>query len=366
MSASPSSRKLTTTLLLIVLTAAMTVGVWFLRPWKPVALAPAPPARTGRLRVHALGRLEPSGTVLQLAPRSGNDGAIVAELLVREGDDVRQGDVLAVFDNHARRKAALDQAIARRDAAVARLAQVQAGAKPGDIEAQEALVQLTIAEMEVAKRELERGRELRARDALSEEALALRQWAWDKLVLENRRAINQLAALREVRITDVAAAQEEIDAAAAAVELESLNVEVSRLVAPADGRVLRIHTWPGERVSELGLLELGDVRHMEAVAEVFEADVPLLREGMPATIRLDSSDDELHGTVSRIGHVVARKVVLTNDPVSDTDARVVEVRVQLDPDSVSRVERLSNARVEVFIDLTGNPPDAPRLSETTP
>jgi HlyD family secretion protein len=47
---------------------------------------------------------------------------------------------------------------------------------------------------------------------------------------------------------------------------------------------------------------------------------------------------------------VARKIVLTNDPVSDTDARVVEVRIDLEPESARRVERLSNARVEVFIE----------------
>ena len=39
--------------------------------------------------------------------------------------------------------------------------------------------------------------------------------------------------------------------------------------------------------------------------------------------------------------------MLTNDPVSDTDARVVEVRVDLDAAHLERVARLSNARVEI-------------------
>jgi HlyD family secretion protein len=41
--------------------------------------------------------------------------------------------------------------------------------------------------------------------------------------------------------------------------------------------------------------------------------------------------------------------VLTNDPVSDTDARVVEVRIDLKSDQIESVARLSNARVEVTI-----------------
>jgi hypothetical protein len=41
--------------------------------------------------------------------------------------------------------------------------------------------------------------------------------------------------------------------------------------------------------------------------------------------------------------------VLTNDPVSDTDARVVEVRIDLNSDQIESVTRLSNARVEITI-----------------
>ena len=51
-----------------------------------------------------------------------------------------------------------------------------------------------------------------------------------------------------------------------------------------------------------------------------------------------------------VGWQVGRRVVLDNDPVKDTDARVVEVRVKLDPAAAERVARLSYARVEVRID----------------
>jgi HlyD family secretion protein len=101
---------------------------------------------------------------------------------------------------------------------------------------------------------------------------------------------------------------------------------------------------------------------MQAVAEVFEGDVGLLSTGQGATVIVDGTRDELRGTIVELGSIVARKVVLTNDPVSDTDARVVEVRVQLEPSSSRRVERLSNARVEVTFD----PPSEPSGSPSTP
>jgi HlyD family secretion protein len=72
----------------------------------------------------------------------------------------------------------------------------------------------------------------------------------------------------------------------------------------------------------------------------------------PSTVRLFTGGAEpLKGEVAEIGMIVAKKDVLANDPVADTDARIVEVRVKLEPEAASTVQRLSNARVEVTIDV---------------
>jgi HlyD family secretion protein len=302
-------------------------------------------------RIHSLGRLEPAGTVLQLVPASGNEGAVVAELLVQEGDDVEAGSVLAVLDNHSRRSAALSEAKARLDAAEAKLKQVLAGAKAGDIEAQRAAVLLAEEQAKVARQELDRALSLHQRNALTDEQLGIKQWEYDRILLEQRRASGLLEGIREIRPTDVFAAEKEVATASAAVLRATQDLMASELRATSSGRILKIHAHPGERIGDQGVLEMGDVRHMQAVAEVYESDVARLEPGMPAQVVVDASGDRISGTVREIGNLVARKIVLTNDPVSDTDARVVEVRIQLDPGQVDRVARLSNARVEVFIDL---------------
>ncbi|OYW21582.1 MAG: hypothetical protein B7Z55_05640, partial [Planctomycetales bacterium 12-60-4] len=110
--------------------------------------------------VHALGRLEPRGTVLQISAPSGNEGARVVRLLVAEGADVAAGEVLAILDLHDRREAAVVEARARLRAAEAKLEQIRAGAKPGEIAAQAALVERMDAELELARKELDRAREL--------------------------------------------------------------------------------------------------------------------------------------------------------------------------------------------------------------
>ena len=307
-----------------------------------------PPQRT---HVYALGRLEPAGSILQLMPKSGNEGATIDQLLVKEGDEVEAGDTLAVLDNQARRVAALKESQARLEAAQARLLQIKAGVKAGDIEAQQAAVSLAEEQSKVASRELSREKELQKRNATTIEMVEQKQWEFDRLQLEVRRASAQLASLREIRDVDIRVAEKEVIAAEAAVVKADADADASQLRAPVAGRVLRIHTHPGERVSDVGILELGNVRQMQAVAEVFEADVSTLEVGMKAEIELEASSELLTGRIAEIGFIVARKIVLTNDPVSDTDARVVEVRVDLDAEHLERVARLSNARVEIRICL---------------
>lgn len=313
-----------------------------------IAVPEVPAPRT---QVHALGRLEPAGTILQLVPRSGNESAVVERLLVKEGDDVTAGATLAILDNQSRRTAALQEGLARLAAAEARLEQVKAGAKAGDIEAQLAALMLAETQSGVASRDLQRALELQQKKAITSELLDQKQWELDRMKIEQRRARGMLDSLREVRAVDVAVAEREIDAARAGVARAQADLDASSLPAPFSGRILQIHTRPGEKINERGVLEMGDVLRMQAVAEVFEADVSMLKIGMNAEIGIESSDQNIAGRIVEIGHLVSRKIVLTNDPVSDTDARVIEVRIDLDPNAITEVMRLANARVEVTIYL---------------
>jgi HlyD family secretion protein len=312
-----------------------------------------------RTHVHALGRLEPAGTILQLTPRSGNEGATVERLFVNEGDDVTSGTLLAVLDNQTKRQAALQEANARLAAAEARQLQIQAGAKVGDIEAQAASVRLFEEQSRFAYRDLQRAMELRKRNAIGEEQLDQKQWEYDRLLLEHRRGEGLLQSLKEVRTVDVNVAEKDVLAARAHAAAAQTDVEASEVRAPISGRILRIDAWPGERFSDRGIMEIANVREMQAVAEVFEGDIGRLKLGMEAEVRLDSSAGVFTGKVCQIGNAVARRVVLTNDPVSDTDARVVEVRVQLSEQDPEFLSRLSNARVEVHIDLRSSHDETP-------
>ena len=86
---------------------------------------------------------------------------------------------------------------------------------------------------------------------------------------------------------------------------------------------------------------------MEALVEVYESDIDRVRLGQTVTLTSENGgfDGSLRGTVRRISHQVRQREVLSTDPTGDADARVVEVRVRLDPSDGARVASLTGLKV---------------------
>jgi HlyD family secretion protein len=253
------------------------------------------------------------------------------------------------MDTYSRRLAAQGQEEARLATAVAKLNQVLKGNKLGDIEAAQALAESAERDLATKIRDRDRAESLKRNNAISDAEVDAYRLAHERAIATVRQTKAQLAAVREVREVDVELAKAEVRLAQSSVDLAKANVHATKIVAPCDGRILRIHVRPGEQISHDGLLELGRVDQMQAVAEVFEGDIPDLKAGYEAVVTIDTTGHRLNGRVREIGHLVARKAVLTNDPVSDTDARVVEVRIDLEQSPLEWITRLSNARVSIRI-----------------
>jgi HlyD family secretion protein len=157
----------------------------------------------------------------------------------------------------------------------------------------------------------------------------------------------------EVRSVDIQIAEAELAEAKANLRQAEAILETAYIRSPQAGQVLKIHTRPGETIRSmgdpLGILDLGQTRQMDAVAEVYESDVIKIRPGQRVTVRATSIAQTLQGTVTEIGHIVQRRNVINTDPTANIDARIVEVRVQLDEKSSQKVMNLTNLQVEVSI-----------------
>jgi HlyD family secretion protein len=350
----PSRRRSRSRLWLVLLiVGAAGAGVALRGPALNPSPKSAPVPRSLPIGVSALGRLAPESEVIALAPASGADGGRVDRLLVAVGQRVEAGEVVAILDPYTRRLASVRQAEAQVEVSRAKLAQAQAGPKPEDVKAQEALIDKYQAELRAAERDLGRSAQLLQKSASSRQDFDDQNLKYDQARESLNQARAQLAALKAIRPVDVKVAEAELAQARASLDVARADLQAVEVRSPITGRVLRIHAHPGEKAGESGIVEVGDTDVMHVVAEVYEEDVEKVRIGHAARVRVPSLGADLSGKVVRKDLVVARKVIFNNDPVADTDARVVEVRIRLAPEDGLKVAGLSNARAEVVIDVNG-------------
>jgi HlyD family secretion protein len=274
---------------LVLVIALLAVGRTITKP----AAAPPKPAVLSAPRVEAvsaLGTLQPGGDIRKLAaPTSAMGGSPrLLSLQVEEGQRVQQGQLLATFDSRPRLVADLAAVTARIDSLQ--------------------------AQIRMQRREVERYQRAASSGAA---ALVLLEEKKDDLVkLEGQ--------LRE-----------------ALAQRKGLQVDLadSELRAPLAGTVLKIHSRVGERPGNDGVLELGAGDQMEAVAEVYESDINRVKLGQRVSLVSENGgfSGSLEARVIRISPQVRQRAVLSTDPTGDADARVVEVRLALDPADAAKV-----------------------------
>lgn len=267
-------------------------------PPSPAAAEAAPAGATGSRSVAALGRLEPSGDVRRLAaPISGIGGSPrITALLVQEGDRVQAGQLLVRFDTAA------------------------------PLQAQASLLETRIAN-------------LRSRVALQTREI------------KRYRQLGRTGAIPSVdlddRETELLALQGQLAEAVAERTKVQRDLELTELRAPMAGQVLRLHARVGERPGDKGVLELGNSERMQALVEVYESDIDRVHLGQEVILTSENGGFSgwLRGQVVRISPQVRQREVLSTDPTGDADARIVEVRVALDPADAQRVRERTGLKV---------------------
>ena len=248
--------------------------------------------------VAALGQLSPSGEVRQLAAPISQFGSSprITELLVNEGDFVKKGDVLAIFDN--------------RDKLIA------------DLERLNNLIETVNDEISLKK------------DQIKRYELALSEDVYSFVQLSQRK--NELLNLQKQKINYIADKKN--------IEIDLFN---SKLSSPIDGFILGINTRVGERPKNEGILDIGSSQNMEALIEVYESDIN--RVFISQNVELSSENGgfkkTLIGKVIRISPQVKQRKVLSTDPTGDADSRIIEVLVKLDKESIDLVQNYAGMKV---------------------
>ena len=132
---------------------------------------------------------------------------------------------------------------------------------------------------------------------------------------------------------------------------DQAELALTQVRSPINGRILQVHVQPGEIVGEAGVATLGQTDQMYVIAEVHETDINRVKTGQKAYVfsEYGGFDGELQGTVEKIGLQIHRNSLYAPNPGTLSDARVVEVRIRLEPDNSERVQALTNLQVRAII-----------------
>jgi len=248
--------------------------------------------------VAALGQLSPSGEIRQLAAPISQFGSSprVVEILVNEGDFVKKGDILAIFENG-------EKLIA-------------------DLERNKNLISTINDEIALKKDQIQRYELALSKDAYSFVEFSQRK---DELLKLQKQKINLIGDQKNIKI----------------------DLFNSKLRSPIDGFVLGINARVGERPQNEGILDIGSSQKMEALIEVYESDID--RVFISQDVELSSENGgfqkNLKGKVIRISPQVKQRKFLSTDPTGDADSRIIEVLVKLDQDSIDIVQNYAGMKV---------------------
>lgn len=298
------------------------------------------------------------------------DGGVLEQLKVREGDRVREGDVLAVF-NETRARAALHEIEAKRAALRANLARLEAELGDGPalfppevqrypdvIRLQQALLRERRAALAAELQALsEMARLSRDELTITERLFAAGDAAQIELLRARRvatEAASQLANRRNKYIQDVSAemarAREEFEQVDQQAAQRRQQLENSVLRSPMGGIVKNVRFTTLGAVLRPGdeLLQVTPVEDQMIVeAKVLPRDIALVRPGLPATIKFDAYDFTVFGAVD--GEVIYVSADSMRDDSQRGDLTYYRVHVRTTaPGPVTRTGR----KVEVIPGMT--------------
>jgi HlyD family secretion protein len=342
-------------------------------------------------RIAALGRLEPRSEIVSVSAPAQDR---LQTLLVQRGDRVEKDQVLGHLSTYGKQVAERDVISARLEEARAQLdAEIAYGEAAVELariqlrQVQE-LMPLRIAAQEAAlvdaQVELANNKDiLDSYNSLYEHKVSPRRLFENQRALvaqgeeRVRRAKIQLSLLRQQLALDEAnaraqliSAESALRRAKAAIAVKSLerllvsavaSIDLTVIRAPVDGVILNILAHPGSPVNGTTILTMGDTSRMRAVAEVYETDARFVQVGQSATITSSALAKSLKGSVVSIGQMVFKNDLLNVDPAARSDARVVEVRIELEPDDLAA--SLSNLTVDVVIEAASEPKIISTLGE---
>ena len=313
-------------LLALVVLAGLGSRLWQKREQKQAEAQRAVPLLPRQ--VSALGRIEPLDGISKVSVPSSLTNDRVREILVKEGQEVRKGQPLAVLESLD----TLESSVRKSEAAI-RVAQSK-------LAAQDSVIAKYRAEQAQAEVELRRYSQLFAQGATSAETRDRRF----TILSTTQASLDQALGDRQTLAAELAEKR-------ANLERDRSERAKATVRAPFAGTVFKINAYPGDKVSDDGIVEMGDSSRMGVIAEVYQTDRPGIMVGQRVTISADGfAGKRIEGRVVAIARQVSRQTVFSGQAGENLDRRVFEVKIGLSPESAAMASLINYLQVNVLFD----------------
>ena len=248
------------------------------------------------------GKVEPVQNFEAHAPAAVS----VLQVLVKEGDHVRKGQLLVRLDD-ADARAAAARAQAQIKAAQAESAAIQAGGTREEVSSNQNALAKARDEQNAALRNLAAYQKLQQSGAASAGEVQEAQNRLDRANADLRFAQQRVTsrfAPQDIQRTTAAVGEAEAAYAAAEDQLHKSNI-----TAPFDGVVYSVPVRTGNFVSAGDLIvQVANLDHMQVRAFVDEPEIGRLRIGEPVTIRWDALPNQTWtGSVTTVPETVTMR-----------------------------------------------------------
>jgi len=346
--------KRTPIVILVLVAASIGGGVWkYMQPKDPVKVVVAKVEKVPLLRsiVSATGEIKAKEFVDIQAEVAG----VIVELLVKEGDEVKEGDVLLRLED-LQLQAEVDSARAQVGASEADSRSAEVGVATA--EANHAADEVALANAKVESKQSQtskvrsaslfnRKQELFNGGLIGREeyevAAAEARLGEQRLEFANAR-IKQAEASLRAAVTRVTAAEAFCDASKRRLEAQKASLErtidiASKTVlrAPLSGLVTACNVEKGERAVPgiqsspvATLMTIADMSVIEAEIQVDEADIVSVKLGATAEVEVDAIRDlTMTGVVTEIG----QSPIISTDNQKGKEFKVV-IRLNAPPEEL--------------------------------
>lgn len=280
-----------------------------------------------------------------------NAQGLITDLMVKEGDHVRKGQIVARIES-VQAKADVQAQKATVASAEADSASSEAGLRVQDdtIRTQQATIDRTKADLDLARINFERYEQLYKAGVAPKSDYDQRKSTYDSQVAGLREAelrLEQLKSQRAQSVANITSAQRRVAQAQAGLTRVTDILEKHDVVAPLDGIVTNLPVQLGETVvpgiqnsAASSVMTVADMSLITAEVKVDETDIVNLSLGQQAEVTIDAIPDQtFKGHVIEIGNTAILRStgqVASSSATSSTEAKDFKVVVALDnpPDTI--------------------------------